>query len=285
VLSVVLNLVITAAEFVAGFWAGSLALLADATHNLSDAGSLGLSLYARRVAQRAPDRRRTFGYRRAEIIGAFVNLVTLVLIAGYLVVEAVGRYFDPRPVDGRLMIGVAAVALLANVATALLLMRAAEGSLNIRSAFVHIVADALASVGVIVAGGLVIAYEWYWIDPLITVAIAAYILAQSYQMLRRTIRILMMSVPPDLDLGALVAAMEGVEGACDVHHVHVWQLDEARTACEAHVVIERRDLEAMEDIKRAIKRRLKDEFGIAHTTLEFEFEACEGRAARVVPTA
>jgi cobalt-zinc-cadmium efflux system protein len=283
VLAITLNVGITAAEFAAGLFAGSLALLADAAHNLSDAGSLGISWYARRVARRAPDRQRTFGYRRAEVVGAFVNLLTLVLIAGYLVVEAGERFFAPQAVDGPLMMMVAGVALVGNVATALLLARGAKGSLNIRSAFVHIVSDALASVGVIAAGAVVWRYGWAWVDPLLTALIAAYILAQSVQMLRRTVAILMNSAPPDLDYDAMVAAMEAVPGASEVHHVHVWQLDERRTACEAHVVVERPDLQAMERIKRDIKARLQDEFGVGHATLEVEVEACEGAQARVVP--
>lgn len=283
VISIVLNVAITVAEFAAGLWAGSLALLADAAHNLNDAGSLGISLYARRVAARDPDRRRTFGYRRAEVIGAFVNLITLVLIALFLLKEAVERYLNPRAIDGELMIVVASIALVANVATAGLLFRSSKGSLNIKSAFVHIVADALASVGVIVGGVLVVFFDLYVVDPILTAAISVYILVQSAQMLRRTIRILMESAPPGFDYDALVATMEDVDGACDVHHVHVWQLDEHRTACEAHVVIQKRDLAAMERIKQDLKARMRDDFGIEHATLEFEFDACEGEQRRVVP--
>lgn len=283
VLSIVLNLAITVAEFVAGVVAGSLALMADAAHNLNDAGSLGISLYARRIAGREPDRQRTFGYRRAEVVGAFVNLVTLVLIAVYLLTEAVRRFVDPRAVDGELMVAVASVALVANVGTALLLYRSSRGSLNIRSAFVHIVADAMASVAVIVGGILVSGWGFYVVDPILTAGISLYVLIQSYWMLRRTIRILMNSAPPDLDIEELVAAMEAIENVEDVHHVHVWQLDERRTACEAHVVVSHRDLAEIETVKSAIKERLTDSFGIEHTTLEFEFDACEGEQLRVVP--
>ena len=283
VAAIALNLVITGAEFVAGLVAGSLALLADAAHNLNDAGSLGISLYARKVAVRDPDERRTFGYRRAEVVGAFVNLVTLVLIALYLLVEAVDRFFNPRPIDGTWMVGVATVALLANVGTALLLHGASEHSLNIRSAFVHIVADAMASLGVIAAGVAVLLWDLRVVDPILTAAISVYILVQSYRMLRRTIRILMNSAPPGFDLEALVARMEAVDGVVDVHHVHVWQMDERRTACEAHVVMRKRDLDEMEAVKGVLKRSLGEEFGVDHTTLEFEFDACAGEDRSVVP--
>lgn len=283
VLSIALNLLITAAEFVAGLMAGSLALIADAAHNLNDAASLGISLGARTVARRSADRRRTFGYRRAEVIGAFINLITLVLIALYLLKEAVERYLNPRPVDGQLMIIVASIALAGNVATAALLHRASKHNLNIQSAFVHIVADALASAGVIVAGVLVMRYGWTWIDPLLTAIISGYILLQSGHLLRRTTAILMESAPPDFDYDAMVAVMAAVDGVREVHHVHVWQLDEHHTAAEAHVVIDKRDLDAMEQIKTQLKTRLADRFDVRHATLEFEFEPCTGPARRVLP--
>ena len=274
VLAVGLNLLITAAEFVAGVMAGSLALLADAAHNLSDAASLGISLFARRVSGKEADQRRTFGYQRAEIIGAFVNLITLVAIALFLMKEAIERALNPRPIDGQLMIIVASIALAANVATAFLLHSSSQHSLNIRSAFVHIVADALASVAVIVAGGLVLAYDWGWVDPLLTGLISVYILAQSYSMLRQTVRILMESAPAGFDFDAMVTALRAHPDVDDVHHVHVWQLDEHRTAAEAHVVIQKRDLEAMERIKTDLKDVLQGQFDVEHSTLEFEFEPC-----------
>lgn len=280
--AIALNVVITAAEFAAGLMAGSLALLADAAHNLNDAASLGVSLGARLLSQKDPDRRRTFGYRRAEVIGAFVNLITLVLVALYLLKEAVERTMDPRPVDGTVMMVVAGIALAANVATAFLLAKQKDESLNIESAFVHIVADALASVGVLAAGALVLRYGWLWIDPLLTGILSIYILAQSARMLRRTVRILMDSAPPDFPFDEMVREMESVEGVLEVHHVHVWQLDEERTAVEAHVVIQRRDLEAMEEIKRTLKTRLRHAYTVGHTTLEFEFEPCMD-APTVVP--
>lgn len=274
VVAVGLNLVITVVEGVAGVLSGSLALLADAAHNLNDAASLGISWGARRMAQKDPDQRRTFGYRRAEVIGAFVNLVTLVLVALYLLKEAVERYGAPQSVDGTAMMAVAGVALVANVGTALLLHRDAQDSLNIESAFVHIVADALASAAVVVGGAAIVRYGWAWIDPLLTALIAGYILWQSVDLLRRTTRILMESAPPGFDFEGMVGAMEAVDDVREVHHVHVWQLDERRTAVEAHVVIDERDLGAMERIKATLKGRLAADFGVGHATLEFECEPC-----------
>ena len=274
IVGILLNLAITGAEAVAGVLSGSLALLADAAHNLNDTASLGITLYARRVAGRDATQSRTFGNRRAEVIGAFVNLVTLVLIAGYLLVEAVERALNPRPIDGYMVMMVAGVALVGNVATAGLLHRPAQDSLNVEAAYVHIVADALASVAVLAAGGLVLAFGWTWIDPVMTAVISGYILWQSAQLLRQTIDILMMTAPDGLDVEVMVEAMEGVDGVADVHHVHVWRLDEHRTALEAHVAVEERNVDAAERIKRVMKDRLASEFHIGHATLEVEYDRC-----------
>lgn len=283
VLAVVFNFLITAAEFVAGFVAGSLTLLADAAHNLSDTASMGISLAARKISTRAADRRRTFGYERAELIGAFINLTTLILIALYLLVQAAQRFFDPRTaIDGQLMLIVGAITLAGNVATAFVLYRPAKGSLNVKSAFVHIVADALGSVAVILGGWLIASYGWTVVDPILTAAIALYILAHSYKMLRETISILMESAPKGFDFDETVEAVLALEGVEDLHHVHVWRLDEQRVALEAHVAIARRDLGEMERIKEAVKARLRER-GIHHSTLEMEHERCTGHARAVVP--
>ena len=273
--SIVLNLIITIAEVIGGVISGSLALLSDALHNFSDTSSLGIAYVARRLSHKEANPRKTFGYKRAEIIGAFVNLITLVLIAIYLMVEAVGRFLDPQPIDGTVMLVVASIGLLANVVTALLLWRDARHSLNMRSAFLHILSDAVSSVGVVLGGILIIRFGIYIVDPILTLAIALYILFQSYQMLRETIDILMEGTPPGIDLDRILEEVETLDRVLDIHHLHVWQLDEHNTALEAHVVIDKRDLEQMEEIKRAIKALLAERFAIAHSTLEFEFLPCK----------
>lgn len=273
-LSIALNLLITVAEFVGGILSGSLALLSDALHNFSDTTSLGISYGARRIAQREANQRKTFGYRRAEIVGAFINLITLVLIALYLMKEAVERFFEPQPIDGAVMLVVALIGLAANVATAFLLFRDARDNLNIQSAFLHIVSDAVSSVGVVVGGLLILEFGFYFVDPLLTLAISLYILYHSYGMLRRTVDILMESTPRGFDTDRLKQAVRALDGVVDLHHLHVWQLDEAHTALEAHIVIEKGDLEQMEEIKGEIKGLLGRSFHISHSTLEFEFVPC-----------
>jgi cobalt-zinc-cadmium efflux system protein len=278
VLAIVFNALITAAEFIAGFLAGSLALIADATHNLSDTASMGSSLIARRLSARSADDRRTFGYDRAELIGAFINLITLVLIALYLIFEAVQRVLKPASVDGTLMIWVGAGTLVGNVATAVVLYAPSRDSLNLRSSFVHIVADALGSIAVIAGGVVILRFGWTVIDPILTASIAAYILIQSYGMLQETISILMESAPRGFDIDAMADRVASLQNVAGMHHIHVWRLDESRVALEAHVAT--RDIESLTDldrVKQSIKRVLDDEYGIDHATLELEYEHCTDR--------
>lgn len=273
-ISIGLNAMITLAEFVGGLLSGSLSLLSDALHNLNDTVSLGISLVARKISGREANQRKTFGYQRAEIIGAFINLVTLVIIALFLIKEGVERFYNPQPIDGMVMFVVAIVGLLGNVITALLLYRSSRENINIRSAYVHILSDALSSVGVIVAGWLILRYGWYIVDTILTLVIAGYILWQSYHMLRETIDILMEGTPAEIDLEELTTGMQRVEGVREVHHMHVWRLDEQNTLLESHVVIDEEDLPRMEVIKTRLKELLAGDYGIRHSTLEFEFEPC-----------
>jgi cobalt-zinc-cadmium efflux system protein len=276
--AICLNLLLTVVEAVAGFAAGSLALLADALHNFNDCGSLVIALIARRVARLPSDHRRTFGYRRAEIVGALINLTILVVIGLYLLGEGLHRLFEPRPMDGWLVVIVAAVALAVDVGTAALLFAMSHGNLNLRAAYLHNLGDAISSVGVILAGAAVLLWGIYWVDPIVTVAIAGYIIWQSLAMMARSIHILMEGAPADIDSHALVAAMEAIEGVIEVHHLHIWELDEHHRALEAHVVVDNEHLARWAEIKQQIKHELGERFQIHHSTLEFEApgeEACQ----------
>lgn len=274
-ISIFLNLAITLAEFVGGMISGSLALLSDALHNLNDTTSLGISLFARKVSKKKANDDKTFGYQRAEIIGAFINLITLVIIALFLVKEGIERFYHPQPIDGLVMFIVAIIGLLGNVITAVLLHRSSKENLNIRSAYIHIMSDALSSVGVIIAGWLILQYEVFIVDTILTLLIAGYILWQSYHMLRKTIDILMEGTPGEIALEEVTRAMQQVTGVLDVHHLHVWRLDEQNILLESHVVIDENDLTNMESIKTSLKELLRNGFEIHHSTLEFEFEPCE----------
>ncbi len=271
-LAIAANMLLTLAQVIGGIVSGSLSLVADALHNFSDASSLLIAWLARRIGRQPADELRTFGYRRAEVIAALVNLVTLVIIGLYLIYEAVWRVFEPQVIEGWIVVVVAGVALVVDVATAVLTWTMSRHSMNIRAAFLHNVSDALASVGVIVAGSLILLYGWYWTDTLLTLLIALYVLYQAAGMLPDTIHLLMEGTPAGLSVAEVTAAMEAVEGVRDVHHVHLWQIDEHRNALEAHIVIDR--FEDTARIKDAIKQRLADSFSITHSTLEFEIENC-----------
>ncbi len=274
-ISIILNFIITAAEFIGGIISGSLALLSDALHNLNDTTSLGISLIARKISKKEANRDKTFGYKRAEIIGAFVNLITLVIIALFLIKEGVERFYNPQPIDGMVMFIVAIIGLLGNVITAILLYRDSTENLNLRSAYIHILSDAFSSVGVIIAGILILWYEIYIIDTILTLIIAGYILWHSYYMLRQTINILMESTPANIEVPNVQQAMAKVNGVLDIHHLHVWRLDEKNILLESHVVIDEENMGKMESIKSTLKDLLSTNFDIHHSTLEFEFEPCE----------
>jgi cobalt-zinc-cadmium efflux system protein len=260
---------------VGGLVAGSLALVADALHNFSDAASLLLAVVARKIGRRPADPARSFGYRRAELIAALINLTTLVLLGLFLIYEAVWRLIEPNPIDGWIVVIVAGLALAVDLATAALTVAMARNSINVKAAFVHNLADAAASVGVIVGGALILLYGWVWIDAVLTMAIALYVLWHGLALMPETIHILMEGTPAQLDRAAVQRAMESTPGVEEVHHIHIWQIDEGRTALEAHVVVDDAqvaggDLARLEAIKADLKALLAERFAIGHSTLEFE---------------
>lgn len=275
--AVVVNLGLTVAQIIGGILSGSLALIADAIHNLSDALTLIIAFFARKVSRRPADATMTFGYGRAEIVAALINYTTLVIIGLYLIYEAVFRFFEPAEVDGWLVVVIAGVALVVDVATAMLTFSLSKDSANIKAAFVHNVADALGSVAVIVAGTLILLYDWRLIDPLVTLIIAGYILWQSSQGIGSVIHILMLGTPSEIDTGDVVAKIMGVEGVTDVHHLHLWQMQEHENALDTHIVIAKGQWSDADAIKRTVRDMLRRDFGIHHSTLEMEcsVHACQ----------
>jgi len=271
--AIVVNFLLTGVQIVGGILSGSLALIADAIHNLSDAVSLVIAFFARKVARQPADAEMTFGYGRAEVVGALVNYTTLIVIGLYLVYEALARFFSPSTVDGWLVVIIAGVALMVDLITAGLTYRMAKTSVNIRAAFLHNLADALGSVAVIVGGTLIILFDWHIVDPLITLVIAGYILWISFQEIGTVVRILMLGSPPDLAIKDVLASVRGIEGVAEVHHVHLWQMQEHENAMDAHLVIEPNQWDRADAIKQAVKSVLADDYGITHSTLETECSA------------
>ncbi len=271
VFAVAVNVFLTVAQIVGGVFSGSLALIADAIHNLSDAAALAIALIARKIGRQPADANHTYGHGRAEMIGAFFNLTWLIFIGIFLIIEAIKRLIDPQPVEGWTVVVIAGIALVVDVATMVLTYRMSKTSMNIRAAFIHNFSDALASVGVIIGGTLIILHGWLFIDAVVTLMIAGYILIQAAIEIPKAVNILMQAVPQEIDVAEVTDHLQSTDGVRDVHHVHIWNIDEHRRSLEAHVVIARDDMGQMEAIKKAIKDKLKSEFQIGHSTLEFEF--------------
>ncbi|MBD3623895.1 MAG: cation transporter [Rhodobacteraceae bacterium] len=266
------NGLLTVAQIVGGILSGSLALIADALHNFSDMASLVIAFAARKIARRPADERMTFGYGRVEIVAALINYTTLILIGFYLIYEGGMRMIDPPEVQGWTVVILGGVALVVDTLTALLTYSMQKGSVNIRALFLHNLSDALASVAVIVGGSLIILYDMRWVDPAITIGIALYILYLAFTEIGGPIRTLMLGSPPDIDNQAVCAAVRSVDGVSDLHHVHLWQMQEHNAALDCHVVLTADGWNQIEEIKAAIKDRLKEDFSIGHSTLEFEHE-------------
>ena len=273
-ISLFLNLGITVAQLIGGFISNSLALISDAIHNLSDTGSLGISLVARKYSRKKATREKTFGYRRADIIGAFINLIILVLVSLFLIKEGIERFFQPETINGSIMFWVAFAGLAGNVISVMLLHSGSKKSLNIKSAYIHLVWDAAASLAVIVGGLLVLYFDLFIIDPVLTIAIALYILYTSYELLKQTIDILMESTPSDIEIENVKESLEEIPRVIDVHHIHIWNLDENENLLECHALIDEKNARQIEEIKGKMKLKLNEEFDITHSTIEFELRPC-----------
>jgi cobalt-zinc-cadmium efflux system protein len=258
----------TVVEVIGGLLTGSLALLADAGHMLSDVMSIGLALFAIWLAQRPPTLARSFGYQRAEILVALLNGATLVAIAIWIFVEAYQRFSDPPDVLGGWMLAVAAVGLFVNVLAAAILWGRQSDSLNMRAALRHVLADLLGSVGVIAAALIILATGWVYADPLIGVLIGALVLGSSWTILRESVDILLESTPAGVDAREVARRMLAVDGVRDVHDLHIWTITSGFPALSAHVLVSRG--EDCHDRRRRLESLLASEFGIVHSTLQVD---------------
>ena len=257
-------------ELVAGFWTGSLALLADAGHMLTDAAALALALFATWIASRPPTPAKTYGYYRAEILAALVNALVLLIVAGAIVTEAWRRWEAPSPVLAGPMAVVAAAGLGVNLVCGWLLHRGAADSLNVRAAYLEVMSDALSSLATLVAAGIVLATGWTGADPLASAAIALLIVPRTWSLLKQAVNVLLEGTPPHLELGEIEAAMCAVGGVRRVHDLHVWTLTSGREAMSAHVVVD--DVRESERLLESLHALLHARFGIDHTTLQIETE-------------
>ncbi len=261
-----LNLAFVAIEAFYGLKVNSLALLADAGHNLSDVAGLVLAWVASLAGRLRPDARHTYGWKRGSILAAFINAVLLLVAMGSLAWEAVHRLQSPQPIEGITIMVVAGIGIAVNTATALLFMRGSKGDLNIRGAFLHMAADALVSAGVVVAGGLALWFGWAWLDPVASLAIAAVIVVGTASLFRQSLHLLFDGVPESVDLHAVQAMLEALPGVAQVHDLHVWAMGTSEIALTAHLAMP--EGQPDDAFLQHATDQLHDRFGIGHATLQ-----------------
>jgi cobalt-zinc-cadmium efflux system protein len=264
--AVLINILLTIAQIIGGVISGSLSLMADALHNFSDAGAILIAIIAKKIGNKSPNKFMTYGYKRAEIIGALINSTSLIIVGIYLIVEAIGRYITPTPIDGWTVFWIAGIALIVDIVTAMITYCAgAKDNMNIRAAFIHNISDALASIVVIISGLLIINFQLYIVDVIVTIGISIYVIYHGVVLLKKCTMIIMQATPASVNIENLQLALENIDGIESAKHIHVWQLDDKRIYLEAHMTLMTDDHER---IKKASRKIIKSDFGISHSTLE-----------------
>lgn len=265
---IVMNLGFVVIEFVVGFFTDSLALLSDAGHNLSDVASLALSLLAFRLARIKPNSRYTYGYRKSTVLISLLNALILLLAVGAIGYEAVRRFSAPAPVPGSIMAIVAGIGIAVNAASAFLFFRDKESDLNVKGAYLHLLADALVSLGTVIAGLIIIGTGWYWVDPLVSLLIITVIIFSTWSLLSASLRLSLDGVPPGIDMEKIREVALKIPGVKDIYHIHVWAMSTTETALTARVLVN--DKLGSEEVSRAKKalRHELEHLGINHITLE-----------------
>jgi cobalt-zinc-cadmium efflux system protein len=271
-ISIVLNLLITVSQAIGGLVSGSLSLLSDALHNFSDVLSLAVSYIADRYSKKNASAERTFGYKRAEIIAAFVNASSLLIVALYLIYEATIRFLNPQEIKSGIVIWLALLGIVANGISVLLLRKDAKENMNMRSAYLHLITDMAASVAVLIGGLLMKYYGWYWVDSVLTVLIAVYLLFMGYDLLKSSFKVLMLFTPDDIDLTKISLALSEIPEIKNAHHMHVWQLNEKEIHLEAHIEFYKNiTISEFDNIIVKIEELLYHDFGINHVNIQPEY--------------
>ncbi len=271
-ISILLNVLITAAQIVGGLVSGSLALLSDALHNFSDVLSLLVSYIASKLSKRKASIHRTFGYKRAEILAAFINASTLVIVAILLIIEAIERFQYPKIIESNLVIWLSLIAIIANGSSVLLLKKDSEKNINIKSAYIHLFTDMMASVAVLIGGLLMKFYQVYWVDSMLTFLIALYLIWVGYKLLKASTKILMLFTPEHINIEAVVNLVNTIPKVKRLHHVHIWGLNDDEFHLEAHLDFsEDITLTEFDVILHQIETLLHNEFQINHVTIQPEF--------------
>ncbi len=273
----VLNFIITVAEIIGGIASGSLALLSDALHNFSDGLSVVVTYIAFKFSKKERTYNYTFGYKQGEIIAAVLNSLALIGISFYLFYEAIDRLRNPINIRPGIMISVSLLGLFANTFSVFLLERDAHKSLNVRSSYLHLLSDAISSLGVVIGGIFIYLFNIYWIDPIVTIGIAIYVLKEGKDIIINSFYILMQRVPKDIDIKEISDEIKNISPLIkNVHHVHIWQIGEHERLMEAHINMDDVKISEANEIGDLIRNILKEKFDITHTTLQFEHERCKG---------
>ncbi len=273
---IILNLVFVGVEFFAGVYYGSMALLSDAGHNLSDVVGLVLAMLAFRLSKVRSNNKYTYGYKKSTVLASLFNALILLVAVGGILAESIHKLYDPQPVQGGAIAVVAGVGVLINAFTALMFVREKEQDLNVKGAYIHMAADALVSVGVLVSGLVIRATGWYVVDPIIGITVALAIFVSTWKLLRDSIRLSLDGVPANIKPETVKRGIRGVDGVADVHHIHIWALSTTENAMTAHIVVS--GSRSQEELKCDLRRCLEG-LGITHTTFEFEQvgEECEAK--------
>jgi len=273
--AVAMTLAFVVIEAAAGWIGGSLALLSDAGHNLADAAALGLSWYALVVARKPSHHGMTYGYHRVAVVAAMVNGLSLVAIAVWIAWEAIARLSNPEPPNSTLMIWVALVAVAVNIVITMRLHHGSKHDMNVRSAYMHMLGDAISTFGVVVAGVVIKLTGSAVVDPLVSLLIAAFIVQSSYGVLRDSATVLLEGTPPGTDMPGVIAAIKAVAGVLDVHDLHVWMVGPGVIACSCHIVVAEQSVREGQQVVREVVRDVEDRFRITHMTVQVEVEGCD----------
>lgn len=273
IFSILLNMLITIAQVVGGLLSGSLALISDALHNFSDVLSLVFSYVAHKLSRRKASINNTFGYKRAELIAAFVNAFTLLLVAIYLGYEAIHRFFHPEPIKSGMVIWLALLGIVANGLSVLLLKKDADHNLNMKSAYLHLLTDMMASVAVLTGGLLMKFFGWFWVDSVMTLLISIYLIYVGYDLLIRSTKMLMLFTPEEIDIKEIVREVHKIPGVGKLHHIHVWHLNEEELHLEAHLdCADNILMSEFNDLLHQLEIVLFEKFGINHINIQPEFK-------------
>lgn len=271
-ISILLNIVITVAQVIGGLLSGSLSLLSDALHNFSDVLSLVVSYVASKLSKKKASEHRTFGYKRAEILAAFINASTLIIVAIILIKEAVIRFQNPKAIESNLVIFLALLAIAGNGFSVLLLKKDADSNINIKSAYIHLLTDMLASVAVFIGGILMKYYQLFWVDSLLTFLIALYLIWVGLDLLKTSTKMLMLFTPEHIDIKEVVNNVNNIKNVKLLHHVHIWNLSDNELHLEAHLDLEKDvSITEFDTILSEIELYLHDTYDINHVTIQPEF--------------